>query len=254
MAKENGDVRMNPSQTKLSKPVFLLGDCDLLRSTQGLDGDKLWLTRLLDYCETPDPRVACVSIDQRVEQLGLEFSSVIVAMKQLGVTDCRLVSAHPDQTEKEWLFDADLLVIIGSNSLSERQTFFKSQLFDMIHEVVEQGVTVMAVADGAESLGYWQEDASGDSLMPGLELIPAMIRLQEEAEPQPQLKEWINTLTKKDQPMVGLGVCYGGAVIIHPGFKLEPIGMPMSCLTPIDDEIEQELVIPEPCLQRHRLH
>ena len=221
------------------KPIYLLSDSQLL-FWRNEDGN-LFLDNVRRQIEKDQPKAAYVgaSNGDRPEFFDL-FRG---AMEGVGITDCRMIPTEPDDEDREYFEEADLILLAGGDVRMGWRALKRNGLQSKIIERYYTGAVLMGVSAGAVQLGMHgiiERDNGSFRLFDTFKLVPMMI----DAHADPDWDRLQRSLPKAEEAARGLGIPSGAGAILHPDLTLEAVRRPLTEMHLHDDKVEQSLIFP----------
>lgn len=153
------------------------------------------------------------------------------AVKSIGVTDYRMISASPSEAEVLFVEQADLILLSGGDVEKGWKAFERSGLKQIIISRYHKGVTLIGISAGAVQLGMFgcaESDTRCENLFPTFGLVPFVISAHDEKDNWSGLKKMLSRVEWK---INGIGIPTGGGMVYHPDYSVEPIRYPLYRLT-----------------------
>ncbi|MGC2696308.1 MAG: Type 1 glutamine amidotransferase-like domain-containing protein [Candidatus Angelobacter sp.] len=219
------------------KPLYLLADSQLL-FRQG-DGQSL----------TDRIRADLPSLNAKAAYIGASngdqaefYALFLAAMDGMGVTDCRMISAQLSSEDREFLGQADLVLLAGGDVERGWQVFEQKGIKDVISRKRYEGSVLVGVSAGAVQLGLGAlTDASVPKKLELFGFAPFYVGAHEEKQ------EWwdLRALVRLSPIGVrGIGIPAGGGAIYSPDGTLEPVRQPLTELAKEGDQVVERLLMP----------
>jgi cyanophycinase len=224
--------------SKPRKPIYLLADSQLLFWKP--DGKAPFLNSVLRYVAPPG-RAAYVGASNGDQP---EFYALfVVAMTEIGITDCCHVHAQLPAEEAEFLATADLILLAGGDTELGLHALRSNGAAQIVTRRYHEGCVLLAVSAGAVQLGHGVivERAAASELLPGLGLVPWMLDAHQEASGWSRLSRTVRIL---EGTMAGLGIPSGGGVLFHPDGTLEPVRTWAHELTHMGGKLRHRMLLP----------
>jgi hypothetical protein len=221
----------------LATPLYLLADSQLLF----LRNDDNALTRgIRSHLPSKNPKAAYIgaSNHDRAEFYDL----FVVAMKLMGISNCRMVPSQLADEDRSFLETANLVLLAGGDVEDGWQVFERNGLRDLIVKKRYDGSILVGVSAGAVQLGLGAlTDAPQPKKLPLFGFVPFYIGAHEEVD------EWWNLralVILSQSGARGIGIPVGGGAIYWPDGTLEPIRRPLIELVKEDDRVVERVLIP----------
>ncbi|MEQ8455742.1 MAG: Type 1 glutamine amidotransferase-like domain-containing protein [Sandaracinaceae bacterium] len=126
------------------------------------------------------------------------------------------VRAEPTEAERDFLAEADLIVLGGGDPLQGLRAFESAGLVEVLRESFTRGAVLVGVSAGATLLGLGTRDAA-ERFAPTLGLVPLVI------ETGPDAAERLAASVQQAPIPRGVAIPAGGAAAFHPDGSLEPL-------------------------------
>ena len=219
------------------KPIYLFADSQLLFWHPG--GEPFLLT-LRNLIESPSCKAAYVGASN--DDNPVYYSIFESAVKSIGITDYRMISASPSEVEVSFVEQADLILLSGGDVEKGWKAFERSGLKQKIIGRYHKGVILIGISAGAVQLGMFgcaESDTRCDGLFPTFGLVPFVISAHDEKDNWSGLKKMLSRVERK---MKGIGIPTGGGMVYHPDYSVEPIRYPLYDFSIEDGQIRQNMI------------
>lgn len=166
------------------------------------------------------------------------------AMESVGITDCRMVHAHPSPGEMSFLESADVVLLAGGDVRQGWDAFTASGVDQAVRRRHAAGAALIGVSAGAVQLGEfgWPAgDASPDALFPTFALAPWVVDAHAEDSEWAELRRAVAALGGAAR---GLGIPRGGGVVYHPDGTVEALRHPACEVELRDGAVAVSLIMP----------
>ncbi len=228
------------------KPIFLLADSQVLFWS---DGQGLFLDRIRKLLEEAKP-----GLEYKAAYIGasngdkLEYYEIFESsMKQIPITECRMIPSAPESDDFEFLTDADIILLAGGDTKTGWDVINGNGLQEKLVECYYNGAIMMGVSAGAIQLGLkgWvEQEDNGDE--PGeefttMQLVPIIVDVHDEENSWNRLGKIVSN---GGQYTHGLGVPTGGAAIYHIDGAYEAVRHTLTEFFYTDDQLKQSLIMP----------
>lgn len=220
------------------KPLVLLADSQLLfwRDARGAR----FLQRLRGLVEADDPRAAYLGASNGDQPEFFELFRE--AMADVGIARCRHVPAEPNDADKEFLAEADLVLLAGGDPLAGLESFRRHGLERTLAERHAAGALLIGLSAGAIQLGLrWRRAGDGSS---SAEEMLAFAPFVVDAHDEPDWNGLRRLVAEGGVAFRGLGVPHGGGALLHADHSLEPVRVAATLLEWSDERLVQVLVAP----------
>jgi peptidase E len=213
------------------KPILLLADSQLLfwRDEEG----KPFLQRARTLMEEEEPGKAL-----KAAYLGASngdapefYELFLAAMGEIGIRDCRHVKCPPSGEDRQFLDQADLILLAGGDIDRGWQAFESAGLQQKLIERYYAGALLVGISAGAVQLGLkgWNEE--NRQLFDTLRLVPFVV----DAHDEPSWVRLSQIVPKAGENAKGVGIPSGGGAVYHPDFSMEPVRHPVVEVTQTEE-------------------
>jgi hypothetical protein len=226
------------------KPILLLADSQLLfhRGDPGDAGGFLEqrVRALLDEEQ--------MNLNPKAAYLGAsngdapEFYELFrSAMSTIDVQTTRHIPAEPSQTDRDFLAEADLILLAGGDTQRGYRAFEAAGIKDRIIERYYGGALLLGISAGAVQLGLKGWDEEGTKLFDTFRMVPFVVDVHDE----PSWSRLLQAVPRAGEHAKGFGIPTGGGAIYHPDYSVEPVRHPLTEVT-VDEEgnVHQALLFP----------
>lgn len=152
------------------------------------------------------------------------FDLFCAVMDRIGVRERMHVHAAPTEREKEFLAAADLLLLAGGDVAAGWRAFEKAGIVDVLRARHAAGALLVGVSAGAVHIGT---AAAFDPDVKLLSLVPYAVCVHDE----PDWASGLAVVERGAGAHVGLGIPFGGAVVVHADRSVDPVGKPVTEIT-----------------------
>lgn len=147
------------------------------------------------------------------------------AMDGIGISDCRMIAAQLSNQDRQYLEQADLILLAGGDVEQGWQAFVAHDLPTLLRRRYAEGAVLIGISAGAVQLGRygWSEIGEaglGRELFDTLNLVPYLIDAHDERNDWQRLQATIGLL---GQACTGIGIPSGAGLIYYPDQTLEPV-------------------------------
>jgi len=225
------------------KPIILLADSQLLfyRDEEGSFLERRVLPLFAE--DEPDP-----ILDPKAAYLGAsngdapEFYDLFLsAMSTIGIRTCRLIPTEPSQTDRDFLAEADLILLAGGDTRRGYVAFESAKLKDRIVERYYGGALLLGVSACAVQLGLKGWDEAEEKMFDTFRLVPFVV----DAHDEPSWSRLLKAVPRAGEHARGFGIPTGGGAIYHPDYSVEPVRHPLTEVTVNEEgEVRQALLFP----------
>lgn len=210
-------------------PIYLFADSQLLFwQCQG----KLFLQNIIHHLTIVDdlsPKAAYIGASNG--DMPEFYDIFVVAMASVGITDCKMISAFYDSEDKEFINDADIILLAGGDVTLGWKTFHAVGLDKVIRQKYQDGCLLIGVSAGAVQLGMCtiaetltDTTVAKDEVINTLQIIALAISVHDEKNDWHSLKQLVSN---KEGFHKGIGIPTGGGLIYHNDLSVEPIRYPL---------------------------
>lgn len=220
------------------KPILLLADSQLLFWREGNDA---FLNRLRRELPENQPRAAYLGASNGDRPEYYEIFSA--AMEGIGVRDCRLIPSCLGADDRDYLENADLILLAGGDTRRGWQIFQEQDIAQKLIERYYQGAVLVGVSAGAVQLGLkgWSEDEAGRrEYFDTLRLVPWIIDVHDE----PDWSRLGSLVRQEGGHARGVGLPAGGGALVHSDLTIEPIRHPLAEFSHVEEKLHQALLFP----------
>jgi peptidase E len=225
------------------KPILLLADSQLLfHRGEGEEGSFLAqrVRPLLDEEEpNPDPKAAYLGASNGDAPEFYElFQS---AMSTIGIRTCRLIPTEPSATDRDFLAEADLILLAGGDTRRGYRAFEAAGIKDRIVERYYGGALLIGISAGAVQLGLKGWDEEGQKLFDTFRMVPFVVDVHDE----PSWSRLLQAVPRAGEHAKGFGIPTGGGAIYHPDYSVEPVRHPLTEVSLGEEgDVRQALLFP----------
>ena len=222
------------------KPIYLFADSQLLFWSE--DGVP-FLQRIRDDLDKDNPKAAYIGASNGDQ---VEFFSIFeAAMESIGITDCRMIFADYQSEDRDFLKEADIILLAGGDVAMGWRAFEQTGMGQDIIQKYYGSATLIGISAGAVQLGLkgWsaEEPEDEDDLFDTFKLIPFVLDAHDEAGQWQRLR-WL--VSNTDEYVKGMGLPTGGGIIYHPDHTIQPIRHSIVEFSRQEDEVVQTLLFP----------
>jgi peptidase E len=223
------------------KPIYLFADSQML--FWKID-DHFFLERVKAHITDVSPKAAYIGASNGDMIEFYEF--FLEAMENIGINECRLISAFFEQEDQDFLKKADIILLSGGNVVLGWKTFQAAGLDTAIQTRYGEGALLIGVSAGAIHLGQCvlpeDEPVEGNAFKT-LRLLPFVVGVHEEKADWEHLKQLVSV---KGSLHRGIGLPTGGGLIYHPDLSIEPLRFPLQefIYTEKENKLSDNLLYP----------
>jgi cyanophycinase len=223
------------------KPILLLADSQLLfhRGDEGSFLDRRVRALLDEEGVNPDPKAAYLGASNGDAP---EFYDLFrSAMSTIAIETCRLIPTEPSATDRDFLAEADLILLAGGDTQRGFRAFVSAGIKDKIVERYYAGAILLGVSAGAVQLGLKGWDEAGEKTFDTFRLVPFVVDVHDE----PSWSRLLRAVPRAGEHARGFGIPTGGGALYHPDYSVEPVRHPLTEVT-VDEEgvVHQALLFP----------
>lgn len=244
-----GDLRIFPGQaadddapTALAaapQPIYLLADSQLLFWR---DAGMLFLDSL--RLRIPRTRPSAAYLGASNGDLPAFYSIFTAAMEGIGITRCRMIRTEMVPDDREFLRQADLILLAGGDVQRGWDAFGETGARELVLQRQREGAVLVGVSAGAVQLGLlgWPEDdVSPGALFGTFGLVPFAVDAHDEGREWPHLREVVRA---REGSVTGIGIPTGGGLVYHPEGVVEAIRHPLHELVWREGEVVRNVILP----------
>jgi peptidase E len=228
-----------PATTTI-KPIYLFADSQLLFWRVE---NRLFLQDLRDLLDEeeplPDPKAAYLGASNGDAP---EFYELFrAAMEAIGIRTCRQILSEPDAADRDFLREADLILLAGGDTERGWKAFETAGIGQSLIERYYGGALLIGVSAGAVQLGLKGWDAEGGRSFDTLRLVPFVVDVHDE----PSWGQLARAVSRAGEHAKGFGIPTGGGALYHPDYSVEPIRHPLTEMSLSEEgELRQALLFP----------
>ncbi|MEP7243755.1 MAG: Type 1 glutamine amidotransferase-like domain-containing protein [Gammaproteobacteria bacterium] len=225
------------------QPIYLLADSQLL-FWKGSAGP--FLASVCQASEIAAPSVAYIGASNGDSPEA--YSILIAALDQIQVRSKRHITAALSAEDREFLEQADIVVLAGGDVEAGWNVFTRTGLRQVIESRYREGAVLIGVSAGAIQLGTHaalagESGNSGDSrLIETFGLVRLILDVHDEQRDWQTLSSTIHLLEGSAR---GVGVPSGAGLIAHPDGTLEPIRRGLEEFTFSDGKLRRAVLLPD---------
>jgi cyanophycinase len=161
------------------KPIYLLADSRLLFD-QRTDGSR-FLSDVVENSGASGPSAAYIGASNGDER-SYYHDLFLPAFDSVGVGERRMIVSQPSPQDREFLKNADILLLAGGSVEKGWRVFEENGFRDLICERHAAGALLLGVSAGAVQLGRGGLTDDGSALVLTFGLLPFHIGVHEERE------------------------------------------------------------------------
>jgi cyanophycinase-like exopeptidase len=223
------------------RPIYLFADSQPLFWR---DGGNLFLDSVRRLVTRDSPAAAYIGASNGDAP---EYYSIFeAAMAGAGVRDCRMISSSFPPEARQFLNEADFILLAGGNVGRGWDVFVETGMKEFVVRRYDEGAVLLGVSAGAAQLGLYGLPEREESPPPGLlatfGLVPLVIDAHDEGRKWGRLRSAIKLL---DGSAKGVGIPSGGGLIYHPDRRVEAIRHPLQELSAEGGEVVDALLLPK---------
>lgn len=193
----------------LTKPVYLLADSMPLFNKDS--NGEFFLADITKNISSAKPKAAYIGASNGDNP---EFYNLFVeAMKNIGVEDCKMIISSFGQTDKDYLSNADIILLAGGDVKSGWEIINSSGMKDIITRRYNEGATLVGISAGARHLS-WQslgkDDDEIEHLFDTLKIAPFIVVTGDDSNELKTVIELSETMKK------GFIIPFGGMLVYYP--------------------------------------
>jgi peptidase E len=224
------------------KPIFLLADSQLLflRDEEGSVLERVH--RLIDE-EEPGKQIRAAYVGASNGDAPEFYDLFVAAMDTVGIRSTRQIPSEPSDEDKEFLAQADLILLAGGDVRQGWEAFQKNGLQQKLVEYYYNGALLLGVSAGAVQLGLkgWSDEDGSLRTFDTFRLVPFVI----DAHDEPGWAHLHQVLPKAGEHARGFGIPSGGGAVYHPDYSVEPIRHPLTEVSLTEEgTVRQALLFP----------
>lgn len=221
------------------KPLFLLADSQLLFWKES---DRLFLERVREQIDSQAPAAAYIGASNGDV---LEYFSLFRgAMEQIGIPNCRMITSRMPQEEKEFVQQADILLLAGGDTERGWQVFEETGLKEIIVQRRLEGAVLIGISAGAVQIGLGGLTESATmKKFDTFRFAPFYVGAHEEQQEWWNLRALVNLATEEE--VRGIGIPFGGGAVYGNDGFLEPVRKPLVEFMKTGKEVAERVLLPE---------
>jgi peptidase E len=224
------------------KPIFLLADSQLLfwRDEEGSVLDRV--RRLMEEDE-PGKEIRAAYIGASNGDAPEFYDLFVAAMDAVGIKHTRHIPSEPMEDEKEFLEQADLILLAGGDVRRGWEVFERNGWQQKLTERYYAGALLLGVSAGAVQLGLkgWDEEDGKFRTFDTLRLVPFVV----DAHDEPGWAQLLRVVPKAGEHARGFGIPTGGGAVYHPDYSVEPVRHPLTEVSLTEEgTVRQALLFP----------
>jgi peptidase E len=204
------------------KPIYLFADSQMLFWKYD---ERFFLESVKEYITDVSPKAAYIGASNGDRIEFYEFFRE--AMNNIGINECRLISAFFEQEDQDFLKKADIIFLSGGDVALGWKTFQAVGLDTAIQKRYGEGALLMGVSAGAIHLGQCalpeDEPVEGNAFNT-LRILPFVVGVHEQKTDWRDLKQLVSIEGSFHR---GVGIPTGGGLIYHTDFSVEPLRFPL---------------------------
>jgi peptidase E len=224
------------------KPVFLLADSQLLFWRDENDSLLDRVRRLLEEDE-PGKEIRAAYIGASNGDAPEFYDLFMAAMDSVGIRKTCHIPAEPMADEKEFLNQADLILLAGGDVWRGWEVFERNGWNQKLIERYYAGALLIGVSAGAVQLGIkgWKTEGEKNVTFDTLRLVPFVV----DAHDEPGWSELLQVVPRAGEHARGFGIPTGGGAVYHPDYSVEPIRHPLTEVSLTEEgTVRQALLFP----------
>jgi cyanophycinase-like exopeptidase len=222
----------------LIAPLYLLADSRLLFLPVG----NSFTAEIRSSIPNPNPKAAYIgaSNGDRAEFYEL----FVAAMQSMEISHCLMVPSQPSHEDREFLEQADLILLAGGEVEHGWRVFERNGVRDIIEKKRYDGAVLVGISAGAVQLGLGAlTEAAQPKHLATFGFAPFYVGAHEEKEGWWNLRALV---TMSQTSAYGIGIPAGGGAIYRPDGTLEPVREPLTELLKEGDAVRKRLIAPLP--------
>jgi cyanophycinase len=223
------------------KPIFLLADSQLLFVRD--DESVLARARRLFEEDEPGKDIKAAYIGASNDDAPEFYELFVGAMGSAGITTTRHIYAEPTKNDKEFLDEADLILLAGGDTRRGWLALERNGWPQKLIERYYAGALLIGVSAGAVQLGLkgWSEEDGSFRTFDTLRLVPFIL----DAHDEPGWTHLLGMVPKAGEHARGFGIPAGGGAVYHPDYSVEPIRHPLTEVSLGEEgQVKQALLFP----------
>jgi hypothetical protein len=227
------------------KPIFLFADSQVLfwHTTEGLFIDRLRKTIEEDK-DRPEGEITAAYIGASNGDKAEYFDIFVSAMKQIGIVNCRHITAKPSEEDYKYLRTSDLVLLAGGSIVKGWKAIQKTELQQRIVDCYHNGAVLVGISAGAIQLGLrgWKMTKKVPrDIFETFQVVPAVVDVHDTSDWH-FLRRVIKHLGETNR---GYGIPAGGGAVYHPDWSFEAVRHHLVEFFYKDGEIKRSLVFPK---------
>jgi peptidase E len=222
-----------------SSPVYLFSDSQLL--FRKLD-DVCFLNSITEGLEKDSLKAAYIGASNG--DLPEFYDLFVAAMENIGIRNCRMIRSAFPKDDQNFLEKADIVLLSGGDVEQGWDVFVKTGIREAIVRKHEEGAILIGISAGAIQLGLCgsrEEEIQEERVFDAFQFVPYIIGVHEEKSDWKNLRK---TVLFKGEYTKGIGIPTGGGMVYHEDKTVEPIRSPLYEFSIKDNQITQNLLMP----------
>jgi peptidase E len=202
------------------KPIYLFADSQLLFWQEN---GHYFLESVAAHITSKPVKAAYLGASNG--DLPEYFALFREAMACVGIGDCRMIPAQLSAQDRQYLEQADLILLAGGDVEQGWKALVAHDLPALLRRRHAEGAVLIGISAGAVQLGCygWREIGEaglGRELFDTLNLVPYLIDAHDERNDWPRLQATVGLL---GETCTGIGIPSGAGLIYHPDQTSEAV-------------------------------
>ncbi len=228
---------MGGKRDSTMQPILLLADSQPLLMPVSNE----WLLERYLLNENPN-RLKAAYIGASNNDEPAFFEMFKLAMHNVGIENCTMISSEFDKRSRNELKEADIILLAGGDVYKGWHVMKQTGMGDDIVNAYYAGKQIIGVSAGAIQLGlYGFEKPDGDKPFETLKLLPLVIDVHDEKQNWSKLKHNLAGLTHQ---VNGLGIPFRGVMVYYPDYSVEAFNRPLHEFFMDGEAMRENLIMP----------
>ena len=173
----------------------------------------------------------------------LYYELFLAAMENIGPMTCRHIPENPSPEDVAFVEEANLILLAGGEIVRGWNALVHSDIHQLIYRRYYEGAILIGVSAGAVILGargWCGENITARDNFSTFNLVPAIIDVHQD----PNWERLEKLVSEADEPIHGIGIPKGGALICHADRSIEGVRFPLVEYYRKGNELRCGLILP----------